>query len=172
MMEVGALTVWMKWRPLQTDCRCICLCFLSQHHKTQKMVSNNGGSWYRMQRVLHNSRYSDQDCQQLIHSWLKALAVNLSRPPGRLLVVCCLNWIEQPSLAQSAVKGMSSDTVDLDVCVNLSSFWHSTPLRLNFCSLVSINKLPKSTTPHHRRECHLCWVAGNTVWSHMACEFP
>ena len=22
------------------------------------------------------------------------------------------------------------------------------------------------------RECHLCRVAGNTVWSHMACEFP
>ena len=25
---------------------------------------------------------------------------------------------------------------------------HSTPLRLNFCSLVSVNNLPKSTTPH------------------------
>jgi len=23
-----------------------------------------------------------------------------------------------------------------------------------------------------RRECHLCRVAGNTAWSHMACEFP
>ena len=22
------------------------------------------------------------------------------------------------------------------------------------------------------RECHLCQVAGNTVWSHVACEFP
>ena len=22
------------------------------------------------------------------------------------------------------------------------------------------------------RECHLCRVAGNTVWSHVACEFP
>ena len=23
-----------------------------------------------------------------------------------------------------------------------------------------------------RWECYLCWVAGNTVWSRMACEFP
>jgi len=22
------------------------------------------------------------------------------------------------------------------------------------------------------QQCHLCRVAGNTVWSHMACEFP
>jgi len=24
----------------------------------------------------------------------------------------------------------------------------------------------------YRRKCHLCRVAGNTVWSYMACEFP
>jgi len=29
----------------------------------------------------------------LIHSRLKALAVNLSRPSSRLLVVCWLNWV-------------------------------------------------------------------------------
>ena len=30
----------------------------------------------------------------------------------------------------------------------ISSSLHWTPLRLNFCSLVSVNNLPKSTTPH------------------------
>ena len=30
----------------------------------------------------------------------------------------------------------------------VSVLTHFTPLRLNFCSLVSVNNLPKSTTPH------------------------
>jgi len=42
MMEMGAPIVQMGG--VQTGCRCICLCFLSLHHKIQKMASNNGGS--------------------------------------------------------------------------------------------------------------------------------
>jgi len=52
-MKVGL--VQMGWHP--DDCWCVCLSYLSLRHKIEKMVSNNGGS-----RVLHNSRYRDQDC--------------------------------------------------------------------------------------------------------------
>jgi len=48
----------------------------------------------------------------LIYSRLKALAVNLSCPS---LVVCWLNWVQQLSLAESTVKGMSCHAVDLVV---------------------------------------------------------
>ena len=61
------------------DCQCICLCYLSMHHEVQKMASNNE---------------VDKGCREfcitvgtvtrtagiLIHSRLKALAVNLSWP--------------------------------------------------------------------------------------------
>jgi len=52
-MKVGL--VQMGWHP--DDCWYVCLSYLSLRHKIEKMVSNNGGS-----RVLHNSRYCDQDC--------------------------------------------------------------------------------------------------------------
>ena len=32
------------WGAVQMDCQCICLCYLSLHHKIQKMASSNGGS--------------------------------------------------------------------------------------------------------------------------------
>jgi len=39
------ITKQSGWGGIQTGCRCICLCYLSLHHKIQKMASSNGGSW-------------------------------------------------------------------------------------------------------------------------------
>ena len=97
MTEVVSTIVQMGWHPdgllvrlpLSRASVKSRLVFTFLHHKIQKIASNNGGS---LRRVLHNSRYCDQDCRILIHSRLKALAVNLSQPSGRL-VVCWLNWV-------------------------------------------------------------------------------
>ena len=62
----------------------------------------------------------------LIHSLLKALAVNMSRPSGQLWLYAGLIgsnntcWLKALLLTQSTVKGMRSHAVDL-VCVNPSS---------------------------------------------------
>jgi len=37
---------------------------------------------------------------------------------------------------------------------------------------MNTRKPPTETGERHRRESHLCRVASNTVWSHMACDFP
>jgi len=42
MMEVGAPL--SGWGGIQTDCRCVCVCYLSLHRKIQKMASTNGRS--------------------------------------------------------------------------------------------------------------------------------
>ena len=56
----------------------------------------------------------------LIYSWLNMLAANMSQPSGRL-VVCWLNLVLQPSLAQNAVNRTSSHAMDLVVYANTSS---------------------------------------------------
>ena len=48
------------------------------------------------------------------------------------------------------------------------------PLSTQTCiPLGSLNWVPEfAGVKPWRWECHLRWVAGNAVWSHMACEFP
>jgi len=38
-------------------------------------------------------------------------------------------------------------------------------------AIISIDQAQQHTRSGYRLECHLCRVAGNTVWSHMAREF-
>ena len=61
----------------------------------------------------------------LIHSRLKALAVNLVQPSGRLYLYAGLIGSNN-SRFQSTIKGMSFHTVDLVICANPSpsSFPH------------------------------------------------
>ena len=44
MMEMEAPIVGMGWHPDGLSV-CVCFCYLSLHHKIQKMASNNAGSW-------------------------------------------------------------------------------------------------------------------------------
>ena len=71
----------------------------------------------------------------------------------------------------------NSSTDHLHNAVDRISSWqiflHRTPLRLNFCSLISVNNLPKSTTPHLAPLCskprlHFWWTS-HLFWPDLIC---
>ena len=91
-----------------------------------------------MHRVLHISRYCDQDCCILVHSWLKVLAVNLSWPFGWL-------WLYAGLIGSVNPRWLKADLV---AYANPSSFWwywltHLVPDQglLNGCACVFLSKM-------------------------------
>jgi len=55
-------------------------------------------------------------------------------------------------------------------CIFSQSWFDTWSLRFNV--LLAIAFAPFSSCCLQCQTCNLCWVAGNTAWSHMACEFP
>ena len=93
------------------DCLCIALCYFSLHHRIQKMVSNNA----EVDKGCSEFRVSvgtvTRTASILIHSQLKALAVNLSQPSGRL-------WLHAGLIGSNNPRWFKADLV---VCANPSS---------------------------------------------------
>jgi len=91
------------------DCRCVCLGYLSLHHKIQKMVPQIREMALYKFVCMHLSikEEVDKGCSRfcvtvstvtrtagiLIHSWLKVLAVKFEPAIWPTLVVCWLNWL-------------------------------------------------------------------------------
>jgi len=82
----------------------------------------------------------------------------------------------QHTCSMSAKPWMPFWLINAQVSLNLTFWTKALPSSLNI-RLLSSDSLQHHTYIHHNtahnkgRERHLCRVAGNTVWSHMACEF-
>ena len=90
-------------------------------------------------------------------SFLGTLLFIMYTSPLRTLISSCslkhqLNADDIQLFLSFLLTQFNSSTDHLHNAVDRISSWqiflHRTPLRLNFCSLISVNNLPKSTTPH------------------------
>ena len=99
-----------------------------------------------------------------LHGLLINTLFGLTTEATRLRVGPTVWWLKHTN----TVRTWRYFTIRVWVELRLHAPWIS--LQTRSTQPWSLNRIPASAGA--RRECHLCRVAGNTVWSHAACEFP
>ena len=73
-----------------------------------------------------------------------------------------------PTAHEAITEYMSNNSLNLSTCLHRASFDEMEPL----LSGLSVNRVPACMAGVKAGCIHLCRVAGNTVWSHMASDTP
>ena len=115
---------YFGWAGVQMNCQCICLCYLSLHHKIQKMASNNAEVDKGCSVFCVTVGTATRTVSILIYRWLKALAVSLSQPSGWLQLYADLFWSNNPHWLRADLVFCANPSSSSWVWVGECLFWY------------------------------------------------
>ena len=117
-------------------------------------------------RAMRPGRNPDPDWVRVRRAWIQDTDSDTDSRTRNHTPATTWIWIRTGTATRTAIRTAS---LGLRAYYQRTATKHFPPIS-PFVPPWSLNRVPASVGV--RRECHRCRVAGNTVWSHMACEFP